>query len=325
MPLKTIGYALTRTALNTTIRLASGTYDEVLTIDGNKGWVTLEGAGQGQTIIAGNGTDATITVYGPNSFRVRQMTIRNGMYGIYARSARVICEDVTITDNGTNGIRGRHNAVIELTRAVVQRSGAEGLRLNNGAAARVLDSEFTANGANGIIMTRGSHAEIEDSIVADNLGTGIGAYVGSSFSLGTSTIRNNRSSGLDINGSAMSSYGGNIIEGNGTAGVSFFIGSSGGIGPSDGPPDQVLANNGPGISVGHNSSLFFGRGQVSNNAMGGVTLNNSSVIMFGAGGSITNNTGYGITCSGQPGDSKKYGQPGDLSGNTSGPTNCPSP
>jgi hypothetical protein len=175
-------------------------------------------------------------------------------------------------------------------------------------------------------MTRGSHAEIEGSIVADNLRAGIDAYIGSSFSVGTSIIQNNRLYGLAAsNGSSVTSWGGNTIQGNGTAGVFIFNGSSGGISDSGSPPDQILANIGPGISVGHNSSLFFGVSQVSDNAMGGVTLNNSSVIMFGAGGSITNNTGYGITCSGQPVDSKKYGQPSDLSGNTLGPTNCPSP
>jgi len=80
-----------------------------------------------------------------------------------------------------------------------------------------------------------------------------------------------------------------------------------------------VANYGPGIFVGQNSNLLFKLGTVDGNAINGVSLTENSAGRFESG-SITNNTGLGIWCG--P-DGKKYENPTNFSGNTSGYTNCP--
>ncbi|HSB79790.1 MAG TPA: right-handed parallel beta-helix repeat-containing protein [Candidatus Methylomirabilis sp.] len=321
--LKTIGYAVSRIAHNGTIMIGAGTYNETISITQNFGWITFQGAGQDQTVIAGNGAAPTITVWGSNTYQFRQLTVTGGTHGIYAKAAHILCENITVRDNVTDGIRGRYRASVELSGVTVRSNGSIGVYLSNGTAGRVQNSTVTQNGNIGIDLHRGSSAEIEGSTVSYNGASGIGAYVGSSVSVGTSTLEYNALSGADAsNSSAFNSWGGNVIQHNGDnsgwrGGINIHNGSSGVI--INSPGDQILMNNGPGIFVGENSQILFKLSTVNGNALDGVSLNQSSTGSFESG-SITNNGGFGISCGG---DAKKYGNASNSSGNTLGHTNCP--
>ena len=321
-PCKTISYVIPRASVDTTIQIGPGTYNETISITQNLGWITFQGAAQDQTVIVGNGTDPTITVWGPNTFRFRQLTITGGRHGIYMNSAHIYGESVTVSGNVVNGIRGEYGASVELSGVAVRSNGRNGVYLTNGSAGSVLNSEFSQNGGDGFNLQRGSSAEVEGSMISNNLGSGIGIYVGSSASVGTSTIEYNHLSGVGAsNGSAFNSWGGNLIRYNADssgwrAGVNILNGSSGVM--IDSPGDQILMNNGPGIFVGNTSSLLFNGSTVSSNAGNGVEMYLNSTTQFD-GGSVTNNSGYGVFCGIV---SSKYGQPGTLSGNALGPTNC---
>jgi hypothetical protein len=86
--------------------------------------------------------------------------------------------------------------------------------------------------------------------------------------------------------------------------------------------DVIAFNKGPGIYVGDKSELLLNAGNVSSNKLDGVRLAHDSTAQFDVGASITKNTGFGIRCTDFGSDSKYGGTPGNLTGNTLGPTFC---
>jgi len=81
--------------------------------------------------------------------------------------------------------------------------------------------------------------------------------------------------------------------------------------------DEIYLNNGPGVFVSNNSSLFIASGKTYQNKGDGIHLHLNSTAQL-EDVSITNNSGYGIACNDQSVLSKA--QSTNIENNTLGDT-----
>ena len=226
---KTIGHAISRAASEDSIRVASATYKENLTISQS---LTITGAAASTTIIDGGGVKTVVSVSSA-SIRVvlANLTIRNGFGGgggggIFNRGTLTVTNS-TVSGNSARGMPGRGGGIfnggtLTVTNSTVTGNivvGAFGLGygggIENQGTAAVNNSTVTGNTAakgGGIANLQGS-VTINNSTVSGNsvhfAGDGGGIY-------GTATLQNsivasnsggNCGSGVVSNGYNLSSDG----------------------------------------------------------------------------------------------------------------------
>jgi len=327
-PFKTITYALNEASTNTTIKVAPGEYNETIIIDKNQIW--LEGAGADKTIIIGkNPNNPTIRIVGPNRVGIRGFSIQGGYYGILCEFSFLICEDNIIIENNHVGLLAVSGSNVTIKDTIVKSKSGLGIEIYGNSSATINKCKLSLNPWTALWVVNKSYARIEDTLISSNDANGIQVSQGSSAWLIGNKIHSNKLSGLSVTGhSDARLLGGNKIYENADlsgwrAGIGIYHGSQVTINPDfSSDKDRISENNGPGIFVGSNSELFLKSGIVTNNSGDGVRLKFDSCGRFEEGASITNNDGYGINRGDEEGDSKYWGEPGELSGNTLGSTNC---
>lgn len=328
-PFKTIGYALGRIPIlrtadtSVTINVAAGQYRESIKI--GMGGVWLKGAGPNATSLVGDGSTAVVQLYGPLKGGIAGFTITNGGTGIYSSTATMTIENCVITGNrGYGGLEVYNNSFMNLTNVDIT-SNNVGIALSRNSGVVLDGCNISSNSGHGLMVWYTSTARLKNCEVSRNGGNGIQAGAGSSLRMWFSRVYYNTLSGLDITQQAtLAARGGNVIYSNGDgsgwrAGIGAYHGSSVVFTLEDTTVmDRIYDNNGPGLFISNNSSVFMKLGQVTHNNGNGVTLSLDSTGQFEGGASSTLNNGFGVACyNGSVG-----GLPGDLSGNGSGPTNC---
>lgn len=319
----TIQQAIESSTEGVTINVASGTYNETLSIE--KDNIVIQGDGKSNTIIVGNDTDNTILLRNARNIEIKGISIRNGSYGINIYYSSLKCTDITI-ENNNRGLRARYNSYVAVENTYIKDNSEYGVRLNNGSTGYFDNCEITDNEGNGLNSDRCASVFIDNSKISNNGGTGIQAWLSGNMSGGDNEIKSNGGPGIDISGNSSGSlYGGNLITNNGSTnewggGITIHHGSYCIIQDTD----EISHNHGPGIKVSNNSVGDINGTKIYNNYGNGVNLETESTAQFD-GAKITDNDGYGINCNGGiliELQAIEFGsqQSGDL--NTLGDTNC---
>lgn len=180
----------------------------------------------------------------------------------------------------------------------------------------------------GIVVNVASIVRILDSVIENNTGDAVNATANSQVIVGGATeIRNNTGHALRLQSSTGDIGGGSLVTGNGSGigTVGLYAGSTLRL------ANATLANNARGIFAVGGSQVWLDNGAViTANGGNGIALNDTSVVgklRSTTAVTITNNTGWGISCSAAPGAAQLASFPPsgnaiDLSGNTNGEHNC---
>ena len=341
-PCKTIGYAVinkARTDSHSVINIAAGTYNESVVID--KKNVSLIGAGNTATIIAGDSNQPTINAIGPANIDMSNLAVRNGDPGIRGAAVTMSLQHLAV-ENNADGIYLEGNSSLYLRQSAVQSNSADAITLTQNSSVDI-SGTVTGNAGSGINIFSSSTANISDSTITNNQGDGIKlassatanignsnissnqqgifAIAGSSASVGDSTISNNMQTGIHVSGhSSFRLGGGNKVQSNGD-GVNVQQNSQITIQANSSATDLISLNNGVGVGVGNNSSLFMVDGKIETNKGDGISLVGNTIADITANASVTSNDGQGIYCDS---DSKYNGTP-SVSGNKGGDVNCAGP
>jgi hypothetical protein len=179
----------------------------------------------------------------------------------------------------------------------------------------------------GVSVAQGSLARISDAVIENNGGDAIsGSSDAQIFIGGGSIVRNNTGHALRLQNASAELSGGVQITGNGAG-----IGSVGLYAGSRLRFGATLSNNARGIFAVAGSQVWLENGAViTGNNGNGVALVDTSVIgklRATTNVVITNNNGWGISCSASPGVAQLASFPPsgsaiDLSGNAHGQHNC---
>jgi uncharacterized repeat protein (TIGR01451 family) len=256
-----------------TVHVAAGVYTENVGMAGN---VTVQGVGEGSTIIDGGGSGRVIYIGSNSKVTISGMTIRNGNLagsgggiGVMSWSALTLTQ-TTVSSNTATGDGG-------------------GIYIANQSAATIYHSTITSNTSSGS-YGGGIHAaapnttlSISDSTIEDNYAAlnGGGVYHNAgSLTIQDSTVISNAAGG----------NGGGILKAGGTLNVdgSTIISNTAG---EDGGGISTSSN----VSAISNSTLSGNRANGTNAAGGGIfndghaTLANVTLV-----GNVSNHHGGGI-------------------------------
>jgi len=197
------------------INVKEGTYRENVKIDKS---LDIEGAGEGETIVDGGGTDRTFVV-GKNDDTVKvklsDMTIQNGYAdkggGGVKNYANLAIRNVLITDNeagrGGGGISNNGFLLVKDSKITNNKAGAGGGGIANcGGTAIVKNSEITDNNAancgGGIKSEYGDLSVVDSTISGNTAGKGGG---GIKNKYGTAIVKDS-----DVTGNTARTSGGGI-------------------------------------------------------------------------------------------------------------------
>ena len=265
--------------------------------------VTITGARQvefsNMTLSAGRrGIDARAgSVFTAEGVTIRDMTV--SATGVGAGSSAFL-SDCSILDNAIWGVTADSGGSVVLENCEIS-GNSQGLFASHATIVGV-DLHVTGN-ETGVGAHLGGQITIWASVIEEN-GTGVAGQLNSSIKAGAGTrIANNEFNGVHMStGSVFVMSDNSIIEGNGGHGIE----ASGASTVSVGFPNSsiVRGNAGDGVSLG----------DLSNGEIGDP---NSQIV---------DNGGWGINCAGPSAIASAQSDGhewADLSGNGSGPTNCP--
>jgi hypothetical protein len=191
-PCATIGYAIGQADVLDTINVATGIYPENVTIGIS---LTLQGAGAGNTIVDGSGTDRVITVTNDAVVTIDGMTIQNGK----------------ASDGG--GIHINYGCTVNVNNSTIYNNTADyggGIR-NSGDVLTINNSTVYSNtsqfGGGGIYNEY--TLTINNSTISGNTTNDNGGGIYNENESGTSTAINNST----ISGNTADDNGGGIFNG----------------------------------------------------------------------------------------------------------------
>jgi len=304
------------------IEVAAGTYNETLVISKNN--LRITGGGKDNTIITGNSASNVITVNRGNGFALEKITIQGGYIGVYCSWAGAALSECRIQNNiGDAGIVSTNGSIISLGQTDISGNNCGVMVLYN-SVMRIENCNIFSNSLEGVSAWFLGVARIKSCDIYSNGGDGIQVGGGSSVRLSLSKVHGNALSGIGATeGSSARLGGGNDIYSNGDnsgwrAGIGVFHGSNVTATLTDSSEkDDIYLNNGPGLFISNNSSLFLKIGNVYQNKGDGIHLTLNSTAQLEEV-SLTDNTGYGIACN-QQSVLSKIGAT-IISGNTLGDT-----
>jgi parallel beta-helix repeat protein len=214
-PMQTIQTAVNSIITGGTVMVASGTYNEHLTISKN---LNLIGAGQGQTFIDGTHNGIVINIPGSFTVNITGVTIRNGNStsdggGIYNRGTLTITSS-TLSGNTANGFGGaiyNNMGTVNLISSILTGNSVAatygGGAIYNMGTVTITNSTLSGNTASvgGAISnpSAGKIINIINSTLSGNTAT-IGGAI---YNLGTLTI-----SESILSGNTASSNGGSLYN-----------------------------------------------------------------------------------------------------------------
>lgn len=286
--------------------------------------VTLSGVEPTDGIQAADPGLSTLTIVGAHGLELSNLTISGGRTGIHVVSGAVLsATGVTVRDSTGDGVRVGSASTAYLNDCTILNHPIFGVSASGTVG--IIDSEISGNGqglfaasgtirgalvhvhgnGNGANAFSGGTLTFFASVFEENVTGVTGEFNGSVKVGGSSLIANNEGPGVVMsNGSVFSISDDSIIENNGGSGIEAYGGSS--------------------VTIGFpNPSI------VRNNAGDGVFLRDLSTGGVGDPASqIVDNGGWGVNCAG-PAAITSAQHEGlesvDLSGNATGPTNCPVP
>ncbi len=177
---KTVNAAVGKASDGDTIQIAAGTYVESSTI--NLGaYLTLQGAGAGQTILDGGGSQRVFSVASGAIVTMTALTIRNGKDnyggGGISNDGTLILEDAEVVSNTASYGGGIYNnGVLTLTRTTVASNQSDqggGIYHESGARlvireSTIRDNAATNGGSGGGLFVNGGTATVERSTISGN-------------------------------------------------------------------------------------------------------------------------------------------------------------
>jgi parallel beta-helix repeat protein len=297
-----------------TINVSQGTYNEVLTI--KKSGITLQGAGKDITTIKGNDSGPVVYIQNARGIEIKGFLIMNGTFGIISDYSSVICSENRL-ENNSHGFVATYNSHAKVYNNTVKFNPSSGIAIVHSSSGVISDNEVSQNTGTGLRVGHSSTASIKDNTINSNGDNGIQVAQGSSISATGNNISYNKYCGIDVTGHSVARLGGgnniynNADDSGWRAGIGVYHSSEITISGSD-VKDIISDNNGPGLFIANTSSLFLQSGEVLNNQGDGIHLRFDSVAQIEEGASITNNTGCGIGCGDQSGDSKYWNQGGNF-------------
>ncbi len=296
-PCQTIAYALTQ-ANGDTVHIAAGTYLENITIDKS---VTLQGAGQGMTIIDGNASDTVVTIGAAQTIHVTlaDLTITNGAGstgGGILNSPQAVTNSLTTlnrvtvsnndaTDgggifNGLDGALSLNNSTVSNNTAACGFCDGGGI-YNAGGLVTVTSSVVSGNGisVNGGGIYNEGELELYDSVVSKNVAI-FGGGIQNFGSNATTTLIRSIVEGGDPTGDAI--FGGGIYN------------ELGMVTLTDSSVHTLNATGyGGGIYNFKGGSITLNRSVVTHVSRGGGIYNESSTLRL-VNSTVSDNSGLGI-------------------------------
>ena len=281
------------------IKIPAGTYNELITIDGFKK-LTITGAGQGVTIIDGNGlTGDVVTISNSEKITFHDCTVTSSAT-FYNNFILSYIKDVTITkctieSAAEAGIVCMYATRLKVKDCLFQNNGNNGLSINNSFKSSITSSIFDLNGS-GIWIYSCHKTIVAKNKVTNNSFVGIANDISHNSIILKNTITGNIFDGLYHNGTGTfgNVYSKNVISGNLGSGVNLYGGS------------PMLSNNfidnngGMGISNQWYSNTTFTKNTISNNGIYGIYMYNSSGYLFKNNITQNSNTGIQYTLGNDP-------------------------
>jgi predicted outer membrane repeat protein len=159
-----------------TLSIAAGTYNENVSIDAT--WLTIEGAGAGATIIAGDGTSTTFAVSG-GGVSMSHLTITGGAQGLSLRN--VVGSLLAVTVENNNG--GENGGGVSVT-------DAADINLDG-----VFITDNTGHNGGGLYVDASSQIIATSTWVANNeaSGAGGGIYASGKIQITSTELHDNTS------------------------------------------------------------------------------------------------------------------------------------
>lgn len=317
---------------NTITVLADRVAIEGLTVTGGRNGIEAAGAGRvsiQNCTVQNTGSNGIVFFQGSDG-TVNACTIQNAVrFGIHIEGGSATITNSTISGNDTginlsnngggrigvdnvgqvagNVITGnaREGIFLDLGASAVisgntiNNNTGTGVGLRSGASAMFRGNTISGNARGGISLELGASARILGNTINNNTGNGVRLGSGATAALVGNTISGNTfnpatlSAGVAVDGGSSASLSGNTISGNGGAGV-LVVASTVNISA------DMITGNGPG-HVGNQGGVFAFLGSsvsirnatISQNTGRGVWLQTLSIGAI-SGGSIQNNTGFGI-------------------------------
>lgn len=205
--------------------------------------------------------------------------------------------------------------------------GSSGVNVNLGNMLFV-NGCVISNNSSGINISANSITRILGTVIENNAGDAVNGNGDAYISIGGGTqIQNNGGHGLRLQSSSADVSGSTQITNNGAGigTIGLYAGSKLRL------SNATIANNTRGIFAVNGSQVWLDNGAViTGNQGNGIAVNDTSVVgklRSTTNVQITNNQGWGISCSGAPGAAQLAQFPPsgfaiNLTGNTSGEHNC---
>lgn len=303
--------AINSAAEGDTIVLATGTYNETISIE--KGGLTIQGSGSGSTIIdGGGGSLPVILINGAKNVTVKSLTVQNGNDGINARNgASFTIENLIIKNNSDDGLDIQNNCIASVlgNSNIVDSNQGDGATVTiNSSLLQVQNSTFVSknNGGRGVFLGGSAFLSIPEgcAMTLQNNQNAAGLQISNSSTAGirgTLLVDANAHRGIILTlSSGLWSEGSITVQGTTGAGLGIFIQQASAFYVYRG--DLTVQNNsgtyGDGIMVARDSNLDL-RGSslnivITNNGKNGISAYQASSIRLDAGVKVNSNGTNGI-------------------------------
>jgi hypothetical protein len=318
-----------------------GTCTEAVVI--NRDDVMLKSFAPGDGLQAPSADATVLALFAAHRTRLQQLTLRGGSTGLAAFGGSIFsAADLHVASATQNAVTVGTGATGNLGNPTIEDSGT-GLNVFGGnlsAFGGTISGSVTGvNAGNGgaVTLTGGL-------VLSDSSFHGVVAGPGGSVAINGATVRNSGNTGAYAFGGSISVFGdASVIQGSTFAGLSAEDGGSASLAGG-----ARSANNGAGVVATGGALLIQDGAIVENNTGGGVMIfaasslrmrggaiirgngshgihaSDTSVASFGDGTTqIVDNDGWGIVCDSAPSVALISGNPGTVTGNTSGQVSCP--
>jgi parallel beta-helix repeat protein len=314
-PLGSLALALRRAKPGATIILMAGVYTQDGRITGKSG-VTIDGAGEGVTVLAGAGR--ALNVLSSSGITIENLSFRSGSSGSVGLA--MAQSSVTLKNIDTDGTDGDGVLVGQGGTLTADSSHFDkvitgsGLELQPGSSATITNSTFDSDGfgpnattsSNGLRVDGGASATITGSEFNGNANAGLTAYGAAAVTVKQSTFSGNvKGDGALIQDQTTATFTGDIFSSNGVTvgestglnGLEFLSGYSGAAVVTG---NSFLNNTANGIYVGGSATNIQIAGNHFQGNVGGIFLDSTL--------STVHATVQGNTFTGQPASPPIYYQ-----------------
>lgn len=172
----TIQEAIDRADYNARIRIKEGTYYENLTL---KGFVNLEGAGIGKTVVMADPSAPAVMALNLGSGRLSRMSFQfrdsSDFPVLMARYASFVINSCAFR-NGRHGIDVAYHSSITIRESAVVKNTEAGIRISGKCQGLISGSTLAFNGSDGIIVEDRSSPVIEKNTIRFNGRHGISIF-----------------------------------------------------------------------------------------------------------------------------------------------------